>query len=1038
MSAVVTPLPIAIEREGSVVVVSHNTSLEEWTSSIEMRTAARSQQALEQEIVQTLVASGWAPSSAENLVYDRNLVSELAARNAKNFGNPHAIGEVVNDFLVRSFAGAGLEEGSLKVPGRGESLVITSPRMAEELSVPKDGFEYHAGTVHAYRGGTKEDPQGVGYQPENHVRTTEGSFHITAGVGDPAPFDKVETPKDVSARLIQAAYNPPENLQRLPYTVDSGNELKTSVSMMYKVYVEPPEVENRKFVLVHFEAPGEWVGNLHFVGDIFPFGGDPFDPNNDPRLDANWCGHIGHIVLAPHLRQMSAKDLGLPHKNTLQEGDRRLRDGMFYERDSDVYNKGNPFVLHTRDADVTHVVITDNYYGYCKKMVKTILDHATKRLGDSMEEHSGTIKYRQVTNVGMEYHSQVPDGELGFGDQAKLFESLIAADQVVMFNEDSDSGIVYAVDRNLPCVYLPQNVSFFKNSQEVHIHGERETLKLYLDPQLTYMLPNGDQVRLQKDPLMDEYKLVVVSADSVVLHKPFTVSGGGKSELAKELRDMMNQGFLTVSNFEEELEFVKSIVNGDVPIPYADRFKVGAEPDDGALGRLPLDSRRSLASLRNLLTPDDDRYTPEYNAWLRDNVSPQIKQWVYTLKMLWTEEMGDSWPEYFGVDVRGETGSGRLKFGYPGYEKLDVSLRYLRVGNDEHGQPQWFPVAPSFEPGMKWQTGDDISVSIVLGSHEVDNLSNALSSRHSVSFTSNAEESGFQRPDGATEPGAEHLTEEHYGELRLFKCNMEPLDRSTVKAILRCSQIVERFHPSLRERMERFATASDAEGKYFFLPDHWRVLRDAKGEPLLDKNGEIRLTSNPRYLMPFPKEADSVEAQLASRALHLHRNVPFERPVYEGVEVVIPANRFDKEDKEHNFPPLAVNGAVHAVDLPELLAQIAASLTVKSRSTSGPGSEGAGTKRPFMELSGIYELNNVLLQLGLTEQEVFVTASGRVGPKYLVDHDLSFLAAEVFGVWSRVVSPERRSFANLKATGYIRQEEPFYYDPETKAKCEEG
>ena len=93
------------------------------------------------------------------------------------------------------------------------------------------------------------------------------------------------------------------------------------------------------------------------------------------------------------------------------------------------------------------------------------------------------------------------------------------------------------------------------------------------------------------------------------------------------------------------------------------------------------------------------------------------------------------------------------------------------------------------------------------------------------------------------------------------------------------------------------------------------------------------------------------------------------------------------------------------------------SMTGKSPSTTGAGSEGALTKGPFNALPPIIDLNNALVSFILTGHHGFVTAAGYVGPKARVDHDVSLLVPEV---WCRM-SPEERDPQFLIANGYPRK-----------------
>jgi hypothetical protein len=80
------------------------------------------------------------------------------------------------------------------------------------------------------------------------------------------------------------------------------------------------------------------------------------------------------------------------------------------------------------------------------------------------------------------------------------------------------------------------------------------------------------------------------------------------------------------------------------------------------------------------------------------------------------------------------------------------------------------------------------------------------------------------------------------------------------------------------------------------------------------------------------------------------------------------------------------------------------SMTGKSPSTTGAGSEGALTKGPFNALPPVIDLNNALVSYILTGHHAFVTAAGYVGPKFRVDHDVSLLVPEV---WCRMTAEER-------------------------------
>ena len=140
---------------------------------------------------------------------------------------------------------------------------------------------------------------------------------------------------------------------------------------------------------IRFIAPGGLVSNLDFVEGIFGNGGDPYLPENDASLaPETWTGHTGCVILAPHLTALTKKELGLPAWEEADE--RRRRDGMCWREEGELYNDGKPFKLVARDErGVIVTVIADNYYGYCKKEVKTQIGYSANLFGCVEEEHSG-------------------------------------------------------------------------------------------------------------------------------------------------------------------------------------------------------------------------------------------------------------------------------------------------------------------------------------------------------------------------------------------------------------------------------------------------------------------------------------------------------------------------------------------------------------------------------------------------------------------------------------------------------------------------
>src|SRR5205807_8802014 len=124
---------------------------------------------------------------------------------------------------------------------------------------------------------------------------------------------------------------------------------------------------------------------------------------------------------------------------------------------------------------------------------------------------------------------------------------------------------------------------------------------------------------------------------------------------------------------------------------------------------------------------------------------------------------------------------------------------------------------------------------------------------------------------------------------------------------------------------------------------------------------------------------------LAETGGRLRRRVPLRKPLHTPVNAVLPGRR--NNPREENVRAMAVFNPIHYLELPELFMEFICSMTGKSPSTTGAGSEGALTKGPFNALPPIIDLNNALVSWILTGHHGFITAAGYVGPKMRVDHD---------------------------------------------------
>jgi len=887
----------------------------------------------------------------------------------------------IESFLSEHFDDLNLSE-PLRLPRR--TVILDQHGLAREMSLPFATDAYENELVSSYR-----VKNGVLHNPRSDRRTTKGTFHVAEG-GLPVPADKIAAPKFVFAEMLRRAFDPPQESTALPLTSDLPDKANTMVSLMLRPMVSPevPGVSPKKSLEVRFFAPGSLVSNLDFVESIFGNAGDPFLPENDSALDVeHWTGHTGMVVLAPHLTKVTKKELGLPHRSEATE--RQQEDGMCWEDESEVYNNGDAFKLTCRTAaGVILTLIADNYFGYCKKEVKTQISYAANLYGGVEEEHAGGALAFAGYNLGEEFvaNSRRYNGRT-FTDVARDYAAWM---------DVKASG--YGVDKQYPnLIYIAEDARFSLLDQTISWQQEGQKRSIPLLPGKIYMAPSGYKVRAEKHPSAPTWRLIGVTAEGVSCHKPCTVSGGGKSEISKSLTDFILYGPIFVANLEDDLDTVQKIFDRD----YTDRWREEMEDKPNysdSKARSVLDPRRSLGSVIKLLTPSVD-YTDEYNQWLK-TVPTHVYALVFIIKRFQQPGWDGNWRKHFTVDIVNGTPGHELKFAD---RKLQGS--YLRIGLQEPNGWRTYKLRQDFSPAEKLQTQDDISVSLVAPGSQLAALPN-VDHKASYKFVANCEYRLFQRPDEAIHRGLDKQTESDLASADNFISNFEPVSHEKVVEMVRHVIDLNQFTAPMKKLLKQTA---DARGGYVVCSAQPRLV---DGAP----------TKNPRYLQDRPDMVDPMKWHVAEMGTRLFRALSADQPVLNPVDAVLIGRR--------NNPPapgikaLAVYNPIHYQELPELFMDLICSLTGKSPSTTGFGLEGALTKGPFNALLPIIDLNNALVSFLLTGLQGFSTAAGHVGPEVRVDHDISLLVPEI---WCRI-SPEERDANYLIEERMLEKLEDYEYE----------
>lgn len=849
--------------------------------------------------------------------------------------------------------------------------------LARMMSIPPNADIYETDIVRSYR-----TAQGILHNPKEDKRTTKGVFHICDG-GLPIPDDKKSVPKATFAKLLEAAFNPPNELKILPYTANQEEKAKLFVSLFLRPIVVPevPGVTREKTMEIRFFAPGNLISNLDFVESIFGNAGDPHLPENDAALDPEtWTGHTGCVILATHLIYLKKKDLGLPHYDDATE--RQRQDGMCWKDPEEKYNEGSAFKITARDErGVVITIIADNYFGYCKKEVKTQISYSANLFGLAEEEHAGGALAFPSYDLGENFAND----SMSLSPNATFKEMLQLYSYIMDLQPEG-----YAIDKKYKNIfYVPENARFNLFEQTVTWEKNKEQSSIKLLPQNFYILPSGYKIQMRKRLNGSLWHLTGSIGEGTFCHKPCTVSGGGKSEISKSILDAMIQGSVIVADLQKDLDKVEKLVSKD----YSDRYKI---PADYSItpSRNALDAGRSLGSVIKLLTHDPE-FTDEYNQWL-DSIPQSVKDILYIVKRRYHSKMGQHWREYFSVDkVNGRQGN-ELKF-----NGRKLISNYLRVGHDLDNSWRIFQVRQDYYAAQKVQMEDDITASIVLPADKLDYL-NPLYKNQSVKLVANCESRLFQRPDDCIYKGYDKQGERELSSPNTFFSNYEPLTRDKVKEIKDDTIGFDLYTQPVKDLINNFL-AAESPG-YLVVPSEPRLVN---GVP----------SANPRYLQIRPDFVSPIEKYIAETSTRIKRKIPLNKPLYLPVNAILPGRRNNPAELKNNVPPLAVYSPIHYQELPELFIDFICSITGKSPSTTGFGSEGALTKGPFNNLLPSADLNNALLSYILTGYEPFSSAAGYVGPNYKVDHDISLLMPELI---SRMGVEERDPQFLIK-NGYLEK-----------------
>ncbi|HEU4589112.1 MAG TPA: hypothetical protein VFS11_10710, partial [Gemmatimonadales bacterium] len=468
--------------------------------------------------------------------------------------------------------------------------------------------------------------------------------------------------------------------------------------------------------------------------------------------------------------------------------------------------------------------------------------------------------------------------------------------------------------------------------------------------------------------------------------------------ISKSLTDAVLPGSFYVSSFEDDMAQVQAIVDRK----YDDARRPELRGSDGrGPARRILAPERSLGSVVQLLTPNPAEFTPEYNAWL-ESIPNHVRALVFVIKRFYRPEWGDDWRRHFSVDIINGAPGHELKYG-----GRRLVANYLRIGRQESGAWRTYKLRQDFVAADKVQMEDDITASVVVPARRLIGLPPEYSGHPSLKLAQNCEFRLFQRPDDAIHPGFDRQTEEDMANPGLFCSNFQPLTREDAQRIVEDVALHDAFTPPMRAHVAKNAARTD---------DGFSI---CSAQPRLIGG---KPSKNPRYLQVRPDVAHPRDRYVAEMGARLYRRLSIHEPVLFPVISVLSGRR--NNPPEEGMRPLCVYGPIHYQELPELFMDYVCSVTGRSPSTTGAGSEGALTKGPFNALAATADLNNALVSMLLTGYAGFSSAAGFIGPRYRVDHDISLLIPEI---WCRLF-PQERDPKRLIEAGLLERLEDYEHN----------
>ena len=675
-----------------------------------------------------------------------------------------------------------------------------------------------------------------------------------------------------------------------------------------------------------------------------------------------------------------------------------MLDGRRTSRTTTAARSRSPAAPHRRrDGDV----LADNYFGYCKKEVKTQIGYSANLFGMAEEEHAGGALAFSDLQPGRPLR---PRRRCDRSANHRLRRSARAARRAREVSSTRATRPTRSIPRSTTCRRTWRSTSTARTSSG---RAKARSSTSSCCPAGSTSTRAATRSGMAKHPAAPSWRLIGTVPEGTFCHKPCTVSGGGKSRDQQEPASTPCCPARSTSGASKTTwTLVQAIFDRD----YDDAACPSSRRDERGPSRPILSPDRSLGSVIKLLTPNPAEFTPRVQRLAREHPRTMFARSCSSSSASTGRSgatIGAATSASTSSTARPDTSSSTTAGGWSPATSASAARRTAPGGRTSSGRTSSPPTR------CRWRTTSPPRWS---SPPPAVGLPGEYDGHPSLKLAQNCEFRLFQRPDDAIHPRPRPADRGRHGRAGLFCSNFQPLDRGRRAAHRRGRRDPRRLHRS-RCASTWPGTPPRAGDGYSICSAQPRLI---DGKP----------SKNPRYLQVRPdlrapaRPLRRGDGRAAVRRLPLHAAGPLP-----GDQRALGPPEQSRPEARHppalRLQPDPLPGAARALHGLRLLAdrqrpQHHRRRLAKARSPRARSTPCAATA----------DLNNALVSMLLTGYGGFSSAAGFIGPRYRVDHDISLLIPEI---WCRLF-PHERDPKRLIEAGHLEKLEDFELDGKTGAR----